>query len=1042
MSKLWPALVAALIMLACGALASSASAAGPSLTIDSPTSGTRTKEPAPLFSGSSSDTLDAVSLTLFEGSGTAGTALPALASTIPVGGAWSTQSSSLADGTYTAVAEQEDSGTLERGVSPEVTFTVDTTAPAVSLDPVASPTNDTTPTFTGSLGVAAGDTQAVAITVRTSPGGAVARSGSATVSGSTWTYTPSSLGQGTYTVQASQGDSAGNEAATAAAAFTIDTTKPTLTLAQPASPSKNRTPTFTWTAGSAERDLPSVKLKVLNGEDKVVSEGSSANGTWTVGASEALADGAYTARVEQSDEAGNTGTDSKAFTVDNVAPSVGIGSPAEGAHLNSAKPNFTGAAGNLSGDGETVTLNIYQGSGTTGTPEMIAVSRHGGNSWSEAEGPNLADGTYTAQVIQVDAAGNVGEAKHTFTIDTTKPTLTLAQPASPSKNRTPTFTWTAGSAERDLPSVKLKVLNGEDKVVSEGSSANGTWTVGASEALADGAYTARVEQSDEAGNTGTDSKAFTVDNVAPSVGIGSPAEGAHLNSAKPNFTGAAGNLSGDGETVTLNIYQGSGTTGTPEMIAVSRHGGNSWSEAEGPNLADGTYTAQVIQVDAAGNVGEAKHTFTIETNTPRVTLNALPTYTTNATPSFGGGVDTTKGVVESVTLRVFRGGSVAESAELAEAPIVVPASAATWSTGVTKHLPDGTYTAQAEQENLAGTPGFSAHTTFTVDTVAPQPTLSAPAQSTGTEMVSGVAGDAQGDRGQITVELFQGPGVGSAEAFEALTVKTTGSSWSAAFAGLSTGEYTAIARQSDEAGNAGQSAPQIFTVVAPAVNPPAAPVAPSPPVASFTWVPATPAVGQPVSLASNSTGVSSPLSGFGWDVGSGQFAPGGPSMTTSFATPGAHVVRLQVNDANGLTSVATRTITVIAQALKLMQPFPIVRIAGSETASGARVKLLSVQAPATTKVAVTCKGHGCKTKSESRVATASSKSRSKAGAILLSFPRFQRALQAGAVLQIRVSKAGEIGKFTSFTIRRNKLPVRVDACLKPTSSNPSPCPSQ
>jgi hypothetical protein len=46
------------------------------------------------------------------------------------------------------------------------------------------------------------------------------------------------------------------------------------------------------------------------------------------------------------------------------------------------------------------------------------------------------------------------------------------------------------------------------------------------------------------------------------------------------------------------------------------------------------------------------------------------------------------------------------------------------------------------------------------------------------------------------------------------------------------------------------------------------------------------------------------------------------------------------------------------------------------------------------------------------------------------------------VLQIRVSKAGEIGKFTSFTIRRNKLPVRVDACLRPTSSNPSPCPSQ
>jgi hypothetical protein len=846
MSKLWSTLVAALIVLGVGPLAS-ASATGPSLTIDSPTSGTSTKESTPLFAGGSSDTFDSVTLKLFKGTDTTGAPLPALAA-IPFGGAWSVRSPSLTDGTYTAVAEQEDSGTLERGVSGEVTFTVDTLAPAVSLNPVAPSTSDTTPMFTGLLGGAAGDDQAVTVTVRTSPGGAVVKSGSATVGGSTWTYTPSSLGQGAYTVQATQADSAGNVGASTEVAFTIDTTNPTLSLEQPASPSKNRTPTFTWTPGSAERDLPSVKVKVINGENKVVRESSSPTGTWTVGAAEALEDGAYTVRVEQSDEAGNTGTDAKGFTVDNVAPSVTISSPAEGAHLNSVKPNFAGAAGKLSSDSETVTLNIYQSSGTAGPLE--------------------------------------------------------------------------------------------------------------------------------------------------------------------------------------------------ETIAVSRHGGGSWSVAEGPNLADGTYTAQVVQVDAAGNIGEAKHTFTIETNTPHVTLNALATYTANATPTFSGGVDTTKGVVESVTLRVFRGGSAAESAEPAEAPIVVPASGATWSTGATERLPDGTYTAQAEQENLAGTPGFSTHSTFTVDTIAPQPTLSAPAESTGTEIVSGAAGDASGDRGQITVELFQGPAAGSAEAFEVLTVKATGSSWSAVFAGLGAGEYTAIARQSDEAGNSGQSAPQSFTVVAPPVNLPAAPVAPSPPVASFTWVPATPTVGQSVSLASNSTGASSPLSAFGWDVGSGQFAPGGPLTTTSFVTPGAHVVRLQVSDANGLSSIATRTITVAAQALKLMQPFPIVRIAGAETAAGARIKLLTVQAPPTTKVAIACKGHGCKTKSESRIATASSKSKSKAGAIMLSFPRFQRALQAGAVLQIRVSKAGEIGKFTSFTIRRNKLPVRVDACLKPTSSNPSPCPSQ
>ncbi|HEY1450399.1 MAG TPA: hypothetical protein VGF47_05550, partial [Solirubrobacteraceae bacterium] len=169
---------------------------------------------------------------------------------------------------------------------------------------------------------------------------------------------------------------------------------------------------------------------------------------------------------------------------------------------------------------------------------------------------------------------------------------------------------------------------------------------------------------------------------------------------------------------------------------------------------------------------------------------------------------------------------------------------------------------------------------------------------------------------------------------------------------------------------------------------------------------------------------------------------GGPVATATFTTAGAHTVRLLVSDANGLSNEVAETVNVGAQALRLMQPFPIVRIAGSETSFGARVKLLTVQAPTAATVTVSCKGHGCKTKSESRIATASRKTRSVAGSIMLTFPRFERALQVGAVLQIRVSKNGEIGKFTSFTIRRRKLPLRVDACVRPPSTGPSSCPSQ
>ena len=82
-----------------------------------------------------------------------------------------------------------------------------------------------------------------------------------------------------------------------------------------------------------------------------------------------------------------------------------------------------------------------------------------------------------------------------------------------------------------------------------------------------------------------------------------------------------------------------------------------------------------------------------------------------------------------------------------------------------------------------------------------------------------------------------------------------------------------------------------------------------------------------------------------------------------------------------------------------------------------------------------CKGRGCPAKSESRIATVG-----KVGVAPVEFRRFERSLRAGVLLEIRISKAGQIGKFTSFEVRRRKLPVRVDACLGPSGVRPIACP--
>jgi hypothetical protein len=844
MRRLWVALAAALIVLAACPLASSASAEPPALTVSSPIPDALSKE-APAFAGSTSDTLDSVAVTVYAGVGTGGAHVRE-ESTAPVGNSWNLPAAPLADGTYTAIAQQTNSGTLETGSSPEAVFTVDATAPAVTLEPVASAPNKSTVTFGGS-------------------------------------------------------------------------------------------------AGAGARDLASVTAVVYAG-------------------------------------------------------------------------------------------TTTSGQEVTSTPASV----HSGR-WSFVA--DLADGTYTVEAFQEDEAGNVGASgAATFRVDTAAPApLSLNAVSSVTANSTPTFAGSGGEVSGDGP-VRILV---NDKVVNEASVSAGAWKY-ASQQLADGSYTVRTEQFDEAGNVSkTSTASFRVDTIGPTLSSTAPKGGTLLNSSKVTFSGTTSNSPGDLPTVTIQIFDGSSIEEEPvEELSVNREAASWTSASAGLRLSNGAYTVRAEQQDSVGNPGVSQPvTFSVESPAPSVTLNGLPRFLSDTTPAFTGTADMSAEAKPEVTLKIWAGPSASGT------PVdtaTVPAGGGGWATGAVQVLPQGTYTAQAEQPAEPKNPaGVSNTTTFTVDTTPPAPTLNGAIESSGLEPLSGTAGIDLGDRPRVTAELFQGSVAEPGQAVETITVNaTTNGAWAATFAGLSSGGYTVLARQSDEAGNAGQSAPQSFTVVARPPGSPAAPVAPTPPVASFTWVPASPTVGQAVSLASNSTGVSSPLSGFGWDVGSNQFASGGPSVTTSFATPGAHVVRLQVSDANGLSSVAARTINVTAQALRLMQPFPIVRIAGSETSSGASVKLLTVQAPATTKVAVMCTGRGCKTKSESRIATASSKSRSKAGAIMLAFPRFQRALQAGAMLQIRVSKAGEIGKFTSFRIRRNKLPVRIDACLQPTRSNPSPCPSQ
>src|SRR6476469_5752338 len=132
------------------------------------------------------------------------------------------------------------------------------------------------------------------------------------------------------------------------------------------------------------------------------------------------------------------------------------------------------------------------------------------------------------------------------------------------------------------------------------------------------------------------------------------------------------------------------------------------------------------------------------------------------------------------------------------------------------------------------------------------------------------------------------------------------------------------------------------------------------PIASFLWFPSTPQTGEPVSFASVSTDLTSPILVFSWDLqGDRAFREGGPIATTTFTTAGIHPVRLRVAAADGSSSVVEQLVPVAVPRLETMLPTPVVRIMGAAARSGTAVRSLSVEAPPGALVTVECRGTAC-----------------------------------------------------------------------------------
>lgn len=225
------------------------------------------------------------------------------------------------------------------------------------------------------------------------------------------------------------------------------------------------------------------------------------------------------------------------------------------------------------------------------------------------------------------------------------------------------------------------------------------------------------------------------------------------------------------------------------------------------------------------------------------------------------------------------------------------------------------------------------------------------------------------------------------------------------------------------------------------------------PSADFTWSPAPPAAGQSVVLSltpdTRANGIVTAL----WDFdGDGVFDTLGDPVSTVFPAPGPAAVRLRVIDQRGDIATVTRLIPVgpaappppppppppsaAPPAPTLMSPFPIVRLQGRVLRRRTVVTRLIVHAPAGARVRAVClgRGRGCPHRSVVR------RSRSPHAAVRLKL--LERRLRPGAVIQIYITAPNAIGKYTRFSVRRGRAPVRRDMCVAPAGALPARCPGE
>ncbi len=490
------------------------------------------------------------------------------------------------DGTYGLTVEHTDGA----GNTDEATgsFVLDTTDPVVTIDGLPAGPVATAPELTVTIAEDhPGTTTCLVNDAEETP---------ADCEG---TWTPTVAGDGTYALEVSHTDEAGNQIVETGS-FVLDSTDPVVTITGLPSDPVDSAPTLTVTL---DEDNPHETICSIDGAPV-----GDCTGSWDLASEDAIdGDGTYELKVVHTDAAGNAASDSGSFTLDTSGPTVSLTRTTltDAGAVVSEAPSFDVSVEDTNPGTTTCSVNGADVGDCTGT-------------WTPST--SSGDGLYELTVEHTDAAGNTDEATASFVLDTTDPILTLEAPTDRS-----TFRGglpVRGSVdEANLDQVTIILDGGQPRVIETDDAGSFDTRID----LVSGKYTVVVTATDAGGRSTSSAELNVQIDANPprrTSGFSSDSGSSDDSSSSSDITDSSPDPAG------IELAARSGwITEAPFTPSVSADGAYEWRLGDGAwRVAPITVPEGVHDVSArlVGSSETVERTYRVDATPPTLDISLSP----------------------------------------------------------------------------------------------------------------------------------------------------------------------------------------------------------------------------------------------------------------------------------------------------------------------------------------------------------------------------------------------------------------------------------